>query len=123
MAGHFAKWPRCSGQTAICSFKNAPYAVVNNLVTEEDLENVELEMEGAINSGNASGNEAPVMAVEPSENPEGLAGNNYAIIFCVVCGKECSAAHSCGSCGKDVHAVCGMNTERKLLANYVTINK
>nr|XP_042912061.1 uncharacterized protein LOC122272429 [Parasteatoda tepidariorum] len=66
-------------------------------------------MEVAINSRNAFGNEAPVMTVEPSGITEGLAGNNYVIIFCVVGGKECRAAHSCRSCGKDVHAICGIN--------------
>ena len=44
-------------------------------------------------------------------HPQLLRDNSKANRFCVVCEKECSAAHSCGSCGNNVHAICGIANE------------
>ncbi|KAF2882612.1 hypothetical protein ILUMI_23558 [Ignelater luminosus] len=49
--------------------------------------------------------------MKPSESLDRLPNNNNAKTFCVVCEKECSSAHSCGSCDKDVHAVCEISNE------------
>ncbi|KAK4880961.1 hypothetical protein RN001_004280 [Aquatica leii] len=35
--------------------------------------------------------------------------DSNANIFCVMCEKECSSAHSCGSCGNNVHAISGIS--------------
>ncbi|KAF2899893.1 hypothetical protein ILUMI_06293 [Ignelater luminosus] len=67
------------------STSNLPREVVDNLVTEKDLENVEQEMEDAINA------ELPpkmkflhAVAVEPLESLDRLPDNNNAKTFCVV---------------------------------------
>ena len=86
---------------------NLPRETLDNLVTEEDLENIEQEMEDAINATTSSANTSTVVA----ERPDQLRDNSKANRFCVVCEKECSAAHSCGSCGNNVHAICGIANE------------
>lgn len=64
-------------------------------------------MEVAINATTSSANTSAAVA----ERPDQLRDNNVANRFCIVCEKHCSAAHSCGSCGKDVHAICGVPNE------------
>ncbi|KAF8778670.1 SCAN domain-containing protein 3 [Argiope bruennichi] len=86
--------------------------VVDTLVSEEDLEKIEQEIEDAINAGSTFGNDkAAAVAMEVLESSDQFSDNNYAKTFCVVCEKECSSGHSCGSCGKDVHAICGISKE------------
>ncbi|KAF2897674.1 hypothetical protein ILUMI_08501 [Ignelater luminosus] len=75
------------------STSNLPLEVVDNLVTEEDLENVEQEIEDAINAETFSRNKAPTVAVKPSESLDRLPNNNNAKTFC------------------DVHALCAISNE------------
>lgn len=64
-------------------------------------------MEVAINATTSSANTSAAVA----ERPDQLRDNNVANRFCIVCEKHCSAAHSFGSCGNDVHAICGIPNE------------
>ena len=84
---------------------------IDNLVTDEDLENVEQEMNDAINAATFFANESAAMPTETSECPDQLSDNKSAKKFCVVCQQECSSAHSCESCGKVVHAICRISNE------------
>ncbi|KAK4883923.1 hypothetical protein RN001_000194 [Aquatica leii] len=71
---------------------NLPEEVVDSLVTDEDLENVKQQIEDAINAATSSANEPAAVAPKQTES------RDY-------------SAHSCGSCGNNVHAICGISCE------------
>ena len=85
------------------STSNLPIEVIDNLVTDEDLENFEQETDYAVNTAICSANEPAAMAMETSESPDQLSDNKNANKFCVIC-QQSSLAYFCGSCGEVVHA-------------------
>lgn len=95
------------------STSNLPREVLDNLVTDEDLKNIEQEMGDAINPGTSTGSEAVTEMVEQIENPDRLPDNNSGQMVCVLCEKECYSTHFCVSCGKHIHATCGISDKSK----------
>ena len=77
------------------STSNLPIGVIDNLVTDEDLENVDQEMNDVVNTAVFSANEPSAVATETSESPDQLSDNKNVNKFGVVCQQECSSVHSC----------------------------
>ncbi|XP_068129756.1 SCAN domain-containing protein 3-like [Hyperolius riggenbachi] len=96
----------CTAKVGL-STSNLPKEIVDKLVTEEDLEKIEHEMETAIHGGTSAADNAAVVRASGTsvQSPK----NSNTKVMCPVCEKECSSAHTCESCGNDVHAICGVS--------------
>ncbi|XP_004441803.1 PREDICTED: SCAN domain-containing protein 3 [Ceratotherium simum simum] len=95
--------------------------LVASLNTENELEQADKELENTlraqfeenIETGTDSSDIDENLSVTPKVAHKTPPESRLKFLSCVVCEKECTGAHSCISCDRNVHALCGVRSQHE----------